>query len=223
MSFSYRVLRAVVGSLCRLCARFEVAGLENVPPSGPLIVAMNHIHFLDSPVAMAAMPRQVTALAARKWERDLFLGLLLRMAGVIFVTRGEVDRRALRRGLAVLENGGILGVAPEGTRSPNHQLQAARGGVAYIAHLSGAPILPVAVTGVEHVVPALRRLRQARVRVVIGKPFALPLLDHKPKTDELLDLADGVMRHIAALLPNEYRGVYAKGSGPVERTPAPQD
>ena len=221
MSFSYRLLRAAVRVLCRLCAQYEVVGLENVPPSGSLIMAMNHIHTLDSPAAMAAIPRQVTAFAARKWERH-FKGLLLRLARVIFITRGEVDRRALRQGLAVLQNGGVLGVAPEGTRSPNFQLRAARAGVAYVAHQSGAPILPVAVTGVEHVIPSLLRLRRARVRVVIGKPFSLPLLDHKPKTDELLELADEVMCHIAALLPPEYRGVYAGRKVLTERRPAPQ-
>jgi len=221
MFVSYRLLRAVVWLFFRLCARHQVVGQENLPLGGPLIVAMNHIHTLDSPAAMIAAPWAVTIFAARKWERHI-KGFFLRLAGAIFIARGEVDRQALRRALGVLERGGILGLAPEGTRSPNHQLQSARGGIAYLAHLSGAPILPMAVTGVEHVIPSLLRLRRATVRVTIGRPFALPVLDHRPKADELQVQADAVMRRIAALLPREYRGVYADGNATFRRTPAPQ-
>lgn len=221
MPLTYRVLRAFVTVLFRLFTQYQVVGQENVPSSGPLIVAMNHIHTLDSPAAMVALPVPVTVMAARKWEGHL-KGFFLRLVGVIFVTRGQVDRRALRRALQVLQQGRMLGVAPEGTRSPNYQLQAARAGVAYLAHLSGAPILPVAVTGVEHILPSLLRLRRARVQVTIGHPFSLPAFEHKPKTDELLANADLVMQRIAALLPREYRGVYADRRRPLRRNPAPQ-
>ncbi len=221
MSLSYRLVRAVFSLFLHVCARYRVAGRENVPAVGPLILAMNHIHTLDAPATMVAIPRQVTTFAARKWERSP-RGLVLRLAGAIFVTRGQVDRQALRRALGNLEQGGILGLAPEGTRSPTRQLQSAQGGVAWLAYLSGAPILPVAVTGVEHVLPSLLRLRRATVQVTIGRPFALPVLDHRPKNDELLAQADQVMRSIATLLPSEYQGVYAEGAGPLLRTPAPR-
>jgi 1-acyl-sn-glycerol-3-phosphate acyltransferase len=221
MSVRYRLLRAIAVAFFRLCARYRVVGLENLPRGGPLIVAINHIHTLDSPAAMAALPLEVTAFATRKWERHAN-GLILRLAGAIFVSRGEVDRQALAQALKTLAQGRILGLAPEGTRSPTQQLQAARGGVAYLAYLSGAPILPVAVTGVEHVIPSLLRLRRARVQVTIGEPFALPTLDHRPKADELRAHADLVMCRIAALLPAEYRGVYADTDRPVRNTPAPR-
>lgn len=221
MSLTYRLLRAIARFIFRLGTRYEVVGRENLPRGGPLIVAMNHIHLLDSPAAMAALPWQVTALAARKWQRHL-LGILLRGAGVIFVTRGQADRRALRRALALLAAGGILGVAPEGTRSRDHRLQPARSGVAYLAHLSGAPILPVAVTGVEHVPRAWLGLRRARVRVTLGEPFRLPALDHKPRAAELFEHADLVMRRLADLLPEEYRGVYSAGGQGIKHRPVPQ-
>lgn len=221
MSLIYRLLRAILVVLYRLCTQYEVAGLENLPPGGPLILAMNHIHTLDSLATMVAMPWQITIFAARKWEQHP-RGIFLRLVGAIFITRGEVDRQALRQALDALKRGAVFGLAPEGTRSPTHQLQSARAGVAYLAYHSGAPILPVAVTGVEHVVPSLLHLRRARVRVTIGKPFSLPLPEHKPRTNELLEMADLVMRHIADLLPQEYRGVYAGGNAPLQRTPAPQ-
>ncbi|HOG48134.1 MAG TPA: lysophospholipid acyltransferase family protein [Anaerolineae bacterium] len=221
MTLTYRVLRAIVTFLFRALCRFEVMGLENVPASGPVLLVLNHIHMLDAPAAMVAMPRQIKLLAARKWSRHP-VGLLLRAVGAAFINRGEVDRRALRYALQALEEGHVFGIAPEGTRSKTHQLQAARGGVAFLAYHSGAPLLPAAVTGVEHAIPALLRLRRATVRVTIGKPFMLPALDHKPRSEELLELADGVMRHVAELLPPEYRGVYGGGGGPLQRSPAPQ-
>ncbi len=222
MSLVYRLLRAVVALFFRVCTHYVVVGRENLPERGPLIVAVNHIHTLDSPAVMAALPWQVATLAARKWERH-FKGFLLRLTGAIFVSRGKVDRQALRRALAVLQAGGVLGMAPEGTRSRTFDLQPARGGIAYLAHLSGAPILPVGVTGVEKVIPALLRLRRATVRVTIGRPFVLRGFDSRPRTPELLEEADTVMRHIAALLPPEYQGVYGKGGHMPEHRPVPQD
>ncbi len=222
MALGYRVLRAILMVFFRLCTRFEVTGLENVPAHGPLIVAINHIHTLDSLATMVALPIGATVFATRKWERHI-KGLFLRLAGVIFVTRGQVDRRALREALAVLRRGGILGLAPEGTRSPTHQLQSGRGGVAYLAHLGKARILPIAVTGVEKVIPSLLRLQRASVCVTIGRPFALPALDHRPNARELQAHADMVMQRIAALLPREYRGVYSEGRTPLWRNPAPQE
>ncbi len=222
MSVAYRMLRAIVRAFFHVCTRYRIVGLANVPPGGPLIVAMNHIHMLDSPAAMAALPWPVTAFAARKWERHPLLGTFLRAAGAIFITRGEVDRRALRGALAVLRQGGVLGLAPEGTRSRTGGLQPARAGVAYLAYLSGAPILPVAITGVEHVVPALLRLRRAEVHVRIGEPFSLPARGRRPSAGDLREQADLVMQHIAALLPPEYRGAYAEPGLFCERSPAPR-
>ncbi len=222
MTLSYRLVRAFLSVVFRIICRYEVVGRENLPPGGPIIVAMNHIHMLDSPAAMVAMPWQVRILAARKWAGRP-LGLLLRLVGAMFVNRGEVDRRALRWALEMLERGEVFGIAPEGTRSPNHQLQAARGGVAYLAYLSGAPILPVVVTGVERIFPSLLRLRRAQVRVVVGPAFSLPRPEHRPHSRELLELADQVMYRLAALLPREYRGVYAGQGRILQRTPAPQN
>ena len=222
MHLAYRLLRAFVITFFRVFSHYEVVGLENVPRGGPLIVATNHIHTLDSPAVMAAISLQITTFAARKWEHH-WKGVLLRWAGVIFVSRGEVDRQALRQALAVLKSGGVLGMAPEGTRSKTYQLQSGRGGIAYLAHAAQPAILPVATTGVEHVLPALRRGRRARVRVTIGQPFRLPVLDHRPRPDELVQQADIVMRRIAALLPREYQGVYAEEAAPQQRTAAPRD
>jgi len=221
MPFAYHLLRAIVGLILGLIARFEVIGQDNLPPAGPLILATNHIHILDPPALMLASPWPVTAFAARKWSRH-FWGLFLRATGAIFVNRGTVDRQALRDALAVLRRGGVLGLAPEGTRSKTSRLQPARPGVAFLAHLAGVPILPVAVTGTEQVFPALLRLSRARVQVAFGQPFMLPAIEGKPTAEVLRQHADLVMHRIAELLPPEYRGAYAAADVVVRGAPAPQ-
>ncbi len=220
MSLVYRLVRSTFGLLFGLFTRFRVAGRENLPTTGPFILATNHIDVLDPPVLMVAVPRQMTAFVALKWRGHPW-GLLLRAVGAIFVNRGEVDRRALRSALHILEQGGVLGMAPEGTRSKTHQLQSARPGIAYLAHLSGAPILPVAVTGTERAIKSLLRLRRAEVCVTFGQPFHLPPVDRQSRADGMLAQADLVMQRIATLLPPEYRGVYGDGKVEAERSPIP--
>lgn len=221
MRLAYRLIRAFLQLFFALFTRFVVVGREALPCSGPLIVATNHIGILDPPALMVAAPWPVTAFAAKKWSRH-FWGHFLRSVGAIFVNRGEVDREALRSALRVLERGGILGMAPEGTRSKTRRLQPARPGVAYLAHLSGAPIVPVAITGTERVLPSLLRLQRAEVRVTFGEPFTLPAVDRRARAGNLLEQADLVMQRIAALLPPEYRGAYAKPGLVRERSPAPR-
>jgi 1-acyl-sn-glycerol-3-phosphate acyltransferase len=131
-------------------------------------------------------------------------------AGAIFVLRGEVDRRALRQAMAVLEQGRVLGIAPEGTRSKTGAMQRGRGGAAYIACLMGVPLLPAGIIGVEKALGELRRLRRPRVKVVIGRPFTLPPLPNKAsgRSKRLRGHTTQIMHRIAELLPEEYQGLY---------------
>lgn len=220
MPLPYRLVRSTFRLLFGLFTRFHVVGRGNLPAEGPFILATNHIHMLDSPALMVAAPRQMTAFVALKWRGHPW-GLLLRAVGAIFVNRGEVDRQALRQALHVLEQGGILGMAPEGTRSKTRQLQSARPGIAYLAHLAGVPVLPVAVTGTEKAFSSLLRLRRAEVYVTFGEPLRLPPVDRQARADGMQAQADLIMQHIATLLSPEYRGVYGNGKSVLERAPAP--
>ena len=205
----YRVARGTVGFLLRTLARLRIEGREEIPRHGPVILATNHIHWLDAPLVAAIFPYRVYVFAGEKWEKHWLLGPFFRSLAAIFVRRGEVDRRALRQALDVLEGGGVLGMAPEGTRSKTGGLQPARTGAAYLAYRAGVPILPVACTGQEKVFPALRRLRRATVRVSIGAPFYPPPVEGKATSAQVQAFTDEIMYRLAAMLPPEYRGVYA--------------
>lgn len=206
----YRVLRGIIGFLLRILSRLDVQGTEQIPDRGPYLLVTNHLHWLDAPVLMVAFPYRTWVFAAAKRENHWLLGPLFRSIDAIFVRRGEVDRRALRRALEVLEGGGVLGLAPEGTRSPTGTMQRGRSGTAYMAYRTGVPVVPVVATGQEQLFPSLRRLRRARVRIVFGPAFGPPPepAGDKASAAEIRAFTEEIMYHLAALLPPEYRGVY---------------
>ena len=210
MSLYYRFLRATIRFVFKLFTDWEIVGLENVPPDGPFISVSNHTHWLDPLLFLGSMPRRIWPLVADKWRRRPVIGQLMASAGAIFVLRGEVDRRALRQAMAVLEQGKVLGIAPEGTRSKTGAMQRGRGGAAYIACLMDVPLLPVGIIGVEKALGELRRLRRPRVKVAIGRPFTLPPLPNKAsnRSKRLREHTTQIMHRIAELLPEEYQGLY---------------
>ena len=205
----YRVIRGVIHFLLQLLARLEVEGLEHIPVQGPYLLVTNHLHWLDAPVVMAVYPHRARVFAAEKWESNWILGPLFRSLDAIFVRRGEVDRKALRQALAVLEGGGVLGLAPEGTRSKTGAMQRGRSGAAYMAYRTRVKVVPVVAWGQKKVFPSLWRLRRARVRVVFAPPFEPPPVEGKASAAQVHAFAEEIMFRLAALLPAEYRGVYA--------------
>lgn len=205
-SLLYRSARALMRLLFFLLTDYEVRGQENLPVSGPLIVTTNHLSAVDLPAAMIAIPYQVTAFAASKHRKGL-RGMLLRRFNVIWVRRGTADRRALRQALEVLRGGGVLGLAPEGTRSPTGTLMRGKSGASFLALNSGATILPIGLTGTETVLQEWLHLRRPRIRVTIGKPYRLEA--PREGRRDLKALSDRMMLHIAELLPPDYQGEYA--------------
>jgi len=205
----YFFVRSVVGGLLRLTARMEISGAENVPAEGPLLFVSNHLSQIDSPLHLYAVPRQLRVFSAVKYRRNPFLYLLFESMGCIWVRQFEADHQALRDALTHLRKGGSLAVAPEGTRSrETHALLPGRGGAALMASRTGVPILPAAVWGTETFVSDILHLRRGRVFVRFGKPFHLDA-SPRAKGPELDAATDEIMCAIAALLPPQYRGVYA--------------
>ncbi|MFQ5341298.1 MAG: lysophospholipid acyltransferase family protein [Anaerolineae bacterium] len=202
----YRSVRAVIRLLFFLLADYKVSGQEHIPDAGPMIIAINHMSAVDLPAVMLAIPHQATAFAASKYQGGL-RGLILRSVHVIFVRRGIPDRKALRQALEVLQSGGVLGLAPEGTRSPTKTLLRAKPGTAFLAVRSGATVLPIGLTGTETVLRSWRHLHRPKIRVVIGEPYKLEASGNG--RHDFQALSDQIMLSIAGLLPEEYRGEYA--------------
>jgi len=207
-SKKYRTIRAVVSFLFHLLARIEVAGVENIPQEGPLIVAINHVSRLDTVVLGITPTRHIYAFAASKYKSYPLFRWILEAAGVIWVRRTDFDREALLQAIELLRRGEALGIAPEGTRSRTGALQPAKSGVAFLAARTGATIIPVAITGTQHMVRDFKHLRRMRIRVVYGQPFRLSK-EGRLSSAELQEATTFIMHRIAELLPPEYRGVYA--------------
>ena len=211
----YRTVRLIISVLMRIVYRYRVTGLENVPADGAAIFAMNHLHLFDPAAVGAAVPRQTVVMAADKWADHWFVRLFLKAAGTIYVRRGEVDRAALKACLEVLDAGGALALAPEGTRSRTGVLQRAKPGIAYLATRTNAVIVPIACWGVEKV-RDWKRLKRPTCTVAIGVPFQMSFAG-RATSEQLQQYADQVMIRIAELLPESYRGYYAGlgvGQGP---------
>lgn len=205
-----RFLQSAARLLLSVFTRLEIHGAERIPRSGPVLLVSNHLHWLDPVIAIALIPRPATMFAADKWERRPFIGQLLHWTQqTIFVARGEVDRRALGEALRVLKSGGMLGIAPEGTRSKTAALQRAHTGAAYLASRTGATLVPVGMAGQETLLRCWKRLRRPHIVAQVGVPFVLPGTPNRAKGEQLEEYTDEIMQHIAALLPPQYRGYYA--------------
>jgi 1-acyl-sn-glycerol-3-phosphate acyltransferase len=204
----YWFVRRVIQFIVPILAHHEIVGQENVPKSGPYIIITNHLSLFDPPVILSALPVKTRVFAGHSWRIHPIFGPLLSSMDVIWVRRGEVDRKALKEASAYLEAGGILSLAVEGTRSRSGGLQRGKSGAAYIALRHDVPILPVVVTGTERVFRELLHLRRARLKTVFGAPFRLPQPDGRLRGEDLDEATDQIMLSLARLLPERYRGVY---------------
>jgi 1-acyl-sn-glycerol-3-phosphate acyltransferase len=204
-----RAAMGIVRFLMWLLLRMEVAGLENIPLEGAVILAISHTNFLDPVLVGALSPRLVEAVSKVENLRLFFFGPLIWLYGVIPIRRGEVDRWALSRAVEVLRRGDALLIAPEGTRSGVGRLQKGRGGLAYVAARSGAPIVPIGIVGVENFWRNLPRLRRTSVQMVLGKPFCFVAHGRPLDRRALAQMTTEAMYQIAAVLPPERRGLYA--------------
>ena len=208
-------MRTWVSAIVLIAAKRDVRGMENVPRHGPLILVSNHFNTADPPVLTWAMPRRVIWMAKKELFDNLLIGTLFRLFGLIPVRRFEADLSALRKSLRALRRGQVLGMFPEGTRSGGKGLTVGEPGTAVLALRSGAPILPVAIWGTEHVKLPRDLLRRTAISVRFGQPFRLPETRRVTKA-QVASGTDEIMRRIAELLPSQYRGVY--GEQPAERS-----
>jgi 1-acyl-sn-glycerol-3-phosphate acyltransferase len=209
---NYRLWYILFHILGKILCRIEVDSTPNVPRHGPFIIATNHLHLVDPVMVMLALPPYpfIHILVAEKWGRIWPINWLVRSIGGILVNRGEVDRKAVNQCLTALQHGGILGLAPEGTRSRSGVMQRGKPGVAYLAVKSNVPVLPVGVSGSETVFSDWKRLRRPTITIKIGEPIYLEPVQGRRKADQLQARSDEVMCRIAALVREDLRGVYSK-------------
>ncbi len=213
MTLRQTLVGITLRGISRVLLRLDIDQLARVPKAGPLILVANHVNFLDVPVVFTRLlPRPVTGFAKIETWDNPFKAFLFSTWDAIPIRRGEADMRAMRAGLDALNAGKILAIAPEGTRSSNGRLAHGHPGVAMLALMSGAPLLPLVYYGHEQFNTHIRRLRRCEFHVRVGEPFHLSANGVKVTREIRQQMADEIMGQLAALLPPEYHGVYADRS-----------
>ncbi len=191
-------------------ARIQVRGVERIPPRGPLVLAFNHLAHLDPVLLYITMPTPPEIIGiSQAWSIPL-IGWFVSLYGGIPLKRDQFDRAVVEQALAVLNNNLMLALAPEARFSTTGQLEQGRTGAAYLAMKAGAPVLPVAITGTEQFGDQVKKLRRIPISVTYGTPLQLRPLpaNGAERKVALRDETDRIMRALASMLPQEYRGVY---------------
>lgn len=198
-------IRLVFTITCRL----DVREFDKIPATGPGIIVMNHINFLEAPLlAVFLFPRRLAALTKKENLSIPGYGYLGRLWNAIPIDRGNVDTEAFKSCLRWIHQNGILGLAPEGTRSRTGVLGRGKAGVAMLAQRAGVPIWPVAHWGGESFWSNLKSFKRTPVSVRVGLPYVIEPAGSVTKTVRQ-EIADEIMESIAVLMPIRYRGLYA--------------
>ena len=166
----YELLRFFFTILFSSVFRWRTSGIENVPAGG-VIIAANHISLWDPPVIGTALPRKVHFMAKEELFANPVFGWIISKLGAFPVKRGAADRTAIRTALRLLENGSILAIFPEGTRSKDGKLGSPEAGLALLALKSGVPIVPAAIIGTNKIFRDNQVL--PKFQVIFGKPILL--------------------------------------------------
>lgn len=194
----YTIVKGLFKILFKIFLRMQVEGTENIPKTGPLVIASNHISLLDPPVLGTAATRKVHFMA----KEELFvpiLGDIYKILGAFPVRRGGADRAAIKHGIEILESNQVLAIFPEGTRSKTGKLGKAQPGALMMASKAKATIVPACVIGTDY-------KRQGRiwpkVTVRFGKPIPFPE-DAVVNKEFLHAMTEDLMQHIAKLQAGE--------------------
>ncbi len=200
--------RLLARTLIRLLTKAEMRGLEHFPRKGPALIVINHLGDTDIALLLAALPTALDGLGKIELHGFPILGTLMDWYGVIWLHRGQPDRRAIRCALDGFGEGRMIAIAPEGRYTLTRGLEEGGAGAAYLAMKANVPIVPIALTGTENnrVYASLRRLRRPRITLTVGQPFHLT--EAADSLDKIRDGTLQIMQVLASLLPPEYRGAY---------------
>ncbi len=191
----YEFVKVVLRPTTRLLLNAHVSGEEHVPAHGPLVVAANHVSYLDPPILGTWFPRTISFMAKRELFDIPVLGFLITKTHAFPVNREAGDVGAIRRALHILKAGGVIGVFPEGRRNPEGEAQA-RSGAVLLAATARCPLVPVALIGTN---VAATRLRASNVEVRIGEPLVFQGSERKPTKTELATWTEQVSKQITSL------------------------
>lgn len=214
----YRILRAlVVRPVLFAFFHVRVTGLSNVPRRGPVILASNHLAFIDSLFIPAVVKRKMTYLVASTYYQKTSplgraLGWFLRQIGQLPLDRsgGSASKAALDTGLRVLTENGLIGIYPEGTRSRDGRMHRGRTGIARLVLASGVPVVPVAIAGTDRIfVPGKRLPRRATITIRFGEPLSFETVEGDYDAMRLRVVTDEIMHTIGAMTTQEYVDEYA--------------
>ncbi len=232
--------RVALGPWLKLIWRPRVEGLENIPARGPAILASNHLSFSDSFFLPVVVPRRVTFMAKAEYfntpgVKGFLSRLFFRAAGQVPVDRSDSDaaRGAMNTGVRLLRQGALLGIYPEGTRSPDGRLYKGKTGVARVALEAGVSVIPCAMIGTDKIQPTGRKIPRLRPRptVRIGAPLDFSRYEGLAG-DRFVErsMTDEILYELMVLSGQEYVDVYAAkvkaetgcavGFGAPERLPA---
>ena len=214
----YGMSRVLAGPFLRLLWRPEITGSEHIPAAGGAILASNHLSIVDSIFLPFMVDRPVTFAAKSEYFTgtrpiDRFTSAYMRATNQLSVDRAQAraGQDMLEAALGLLRGGALFGIYPEGTRSPDGRLYRGRTGIGWLALNSGLPVIPVAMSGTDRVLPPGRRVpRAAKIRITVGKPLTFESYRDLPSpARQRRAVTDEVMRSIQALSGQEYVPVYA--------------
>ncbi|HRN28099.1 MAG TPA: lysophospholipid acyltransferase family protein [Terrimesophilobacter sp.] len=216
--FYWFMKNLIVGPFVRTVFRPWVIGAEHVPKTGPVILASNHLSFIDSIFLPLVLDRKVTFLAKSDYYtargiKGWAIKNFLKATGMLPIDRsgGQASEASLRTGLGVLAKGDVLGIYPEGTRSPDAKLYRGRTGVARMILEGNVPVVPVAMVDTELIMPIGKRMPKVRrVGVILGEPLDFTRFDGLEGDRFILrSITDEIIYEIRKLSGQEYEDVYA--------------
>jgi 1-acyl-sn-glycerol-3-phosphate acyltransferase len=205
------ILKALIRAALWLLTDYSIEGRENIPKEGGFLVVANHFSFTDPVFVVELLPYQAEFMAgAAPLHAPAWARLLPKLYGVIPVHRGSSSRDGLRIAEEILKNGGVVAIFPE-AGSWAQVLRPARPGTSFLASRAAVPILPVGIQGSHNIFPALGKFKRAKVHIKVGEPFGPYTAGGRgrERREQLDQISQAIMEHIAALIPAERRGSYS--------------